>query len=767
MKNIFASVIKKFKDNVFFKTYALILLPVFIIILFLMISTYSYNNNYMQLLMNSYLTKLESICSENETSLQNIATMIKILSDNDNFMSIVTSGESALRNTHDVSDILTQVKQNNQLIDSICVYNRGENTVYSDFGTSNATNYFTYEYHYAEYSKNYWDYYDFPLAERKILAPSLVISDNTQKIIIPIVFTKIGDVSTDNLVIVNVNLSEIIRNANNSKLTDNSTFLVVNRQNRNIFNENNDFRSTLGDNFFDEIFSGNSSVFDCRVDGENSIIMSYTPPSSSILGYTYTAILPYSDINNGMAHITLIVVTVGFVVLLIVLGTAYLSTKHIYSPIENLASMFENTSSGKGADKTANTLQRLHVSIQETLESNYSLSNEMSKALPLIQERYLINLLNSNEHYIPDKDNPDTPVDFKYDYFCSIVIKLKPTEQFYNMYNNMEYNAIKTGIHNIIQTSFSEKYDSYIIPSETDTLYVLLNLPDNSGIESIIGILEEFQHAMEFDKDYMTLKIGIGGIYSGLEGLKKSHHEAVNSVSAFIGLTHVKVQSDEDDIKAQSYTFSMNDENNLLNHLIIGRTEDAKELIDNILHDNIEKNISDTAIIQLYIQMLNIIFKVMRMKNISYDPENSGDFNIITGIINRPVPDIYETVLKYIDNIKNHMGTSNTKVDIQAVIAYMEEHFSEDIGLPDIADHFNTSSKYLSKLIKDKLGVNFLDYIAGLRISEAKIQLAETGKSISDIYAEVGFNNRNTFIRTFKKITGLTPSEFRKSKQNK
>ena len=298
MKNIFASVIKKFKDNVFFKTYALILLPVFIIILFLMISTYSYNNNYMQLLMNSYLTKLESICSENETSLQNIATMIKILSDNDNFMSIVTSGESALRNTHDVSDILTQVKENNQLIDSICVYNRSENTVYSDFGTSNATNYFTYEYHYAEYSKNYWDYYDFPLAERKILAPSLVISDNTQKIIIPIVFTKIGDVSTDNLVIVNVNLSEIIRNANNSKLTDNSTFLVVNRQNRNIFNENNDFRSTLGDNFFDEIFSGNSSVFDCRVDGENSIIMSYTPPSSSILGYTYTAILPYSDINN-------------------------------------------------------------------------------------------------------------------------------------------------------------------------------------------------------------------------------------------------------------------------------------------------------------------------------------------------------------------------------------------------------------------------------------------------------------------------------------
>ena len=353
------------------------------------------------------------------------------------------------------------------------------------------------------------------------------------------------------------------------------------------------------------------------------------------------------------------------------------------------------------------------------------------------------------------------PIDFKYEYFCSIVIKLKPTDQFYNLYNTMEYNAIKTGVHNIIQSEFSKKYDVYIIPSETDTLYVLLNLPDNTQTDSIVEILENFQNIMEYDKDYMTLTISLGGIHPNLDGLKQSHHEAINSISTVIGLTHVRVNNENTE-KKQTYSFDMNDENALTNHLILGHTDEAKALIESVLTNNIYNNISDTAVMQLYVQILNIIFKVMRMKNISYDSDNSGDFHIITEIIKQPVSEIHETVMKYINVIDRHMGNSNTKVDIQSIISYVNENFRDEISLESIADNFNTTPKYLSKLIKDKLGINFVDYLAGLRINAAKILLTQTDKNISDIFAEVGFNNRNTFIRTFKKSTGLTPSEFRK-----
>ena len=67
----------KLKDNFFFKMYALMLLPVLIIVFFLFFSTFSYSKNYKELLKNGYLEKLELICTQNETSLQNIYTIVK------------------------------------------------------------------------------------------------------------------------------------------------------------------------------------------------------------------------------------------------------------------------------------------------------------------------------------------------------------------------------------------------------------------------------------------------------------------------------------------------------------------------------------------------------------------------------------------------------------------------------------------------------------------------------------------------------------------
>lgn len=64
-------------------------------------------------------------------------------------------------------------------------------------------------------------------------------------------------------------------------------------------------------------------------------------------------------------------------------------------------------------------------------------------------------------------------------------------------------------------------------------------------------------------------------------------------------------------------------------------------------------------------------------------------------------------------------------------------------------------------MFKEQFGVNFVDYLAQIRINKAKEYLSTT-KTIGEIFTLTGFNNRNTFLRTFKKITGLSPSEYKK-----
>lgn len=98
----------------------------------------------------------------------------------------------------------------------------------------------------------------------------------------------------------------------------------------------------------------------------------------------------------------------------------------------------------------------------------------------------------------------------------------------------------------------------------------------------------------------------------------------------------------------------------------------------------------------------------------------------------------------------------------QFVLRYVEEHLEEDISLDTVADKLNISRGYLSTYFKAKTGVNFSDYLNQMRIRRTKEMLADANLKINDISARVGYQNVNSFIRMFKRYSGMTPGEYRK-----
>jgi two-component system, response regulator YesN len=93
----------------------------------------------------------------------------------------------------------------------------------------------------------------------------------------------------------------------------------------------------------------------------------------------------------------------------------------------------------------------------------------------------------------------------------------------------------------------------------------------------------------------------------------------------------------------------------------------------------------------------------------------------------------------------------------------IHESLSEDISLEEISRRVEISSFYFSKLFKEETGENFIDYITMARMQKAKRLLREPGRSIKDISALTGYSDPNYFSKLFKKIVGLTPTEFRES----
>ncbi len=79
-----------------------------------------------------------------------------------------------------------------------------------------------------------------------------------------------------------------------------------------------------------------------------------------------------------------------------------------------------------------------------------------------------------------------------------------------------------------------------------------------------------------------------------------------------------------------------------------------------------------------------------------------------------------------------------------------------------IAQRVNMNPKYLSRVFKNKVGITITEYISMVRISKAKELLVKTNMKIEDIGTAVGFENRTTFFRLFKKIEGMPPNRYRK-----
>ena len=100
---------------------------------------------------------------------------------------------------------------------------------------------------------------------------------------------------------------------------------------------------------------------------------------------------------------------------------------------------------------------------------------------------------------------------------------------------------------------------------------------------------------------------------------------------------------------------------------------------------------------------------------------------------------------------------------VNAALEYMRSHCAEHISLADVADHVYVSQWHLSKLINRHTGQSFFDLIGGMRIDRAKVLLADPAMRVHAVAEEVGYNDVAHFSKSFKKIVGKTPGEYRAS----
>lgn len=116
-----------------------------------------------------------------------------------------------------------------------------------------------------------------------------------------------------------------------------------------------------------------------------------------------------------------------------------------------------------------------------------------------------------------------------------------------------------------------------------------------------------------------------------------------------------------------------------------------------------------------------------------------------------------ESIIDFMDS----KSESRKEIRIKAILNYIHLHYAEDISLYTLAENVFLNPSYVSRLIKEQTGKNYTEIITELRIEKAEELLENTDLYIYEIAQQVGYNNLNYFYKSFRKVKGKLPGDYR------
>lgn len=648
----------------------------------------------------------------------------------------------------DAQSTLRLYKQNNPMINSVCLVNRSAHFVVTESGIYSTDEFFGLNYKYNEYDTAFWSNLRIVPSSPKLLDSSEVTYNGATKIIIPYVCTVTNTAQNASFIIVNLDLEYIYGILKSYSYTPNSKIFMMNNTSFRCLSASGliDFPfndELLKKDFLKKNFSQYSNI---RMDKTNYYVM-VASSTNSLYNFSYIVCVPNQDItNNTSFERTSFLLTLLIEIIIFALALLVFILK-VYIPL-NYINQLTKQENASDCNVLAHIIDYIHMSSDNIT----MLEGRVKELLPSGIQNYLCNLLKGSG----DRNLNFEKISFRYNYYLPVSVEIVFNTRFYEDIN-MPY--LSAQVIDIIYTQFEMNHQCYSISKSATTLSLLINLQDETSVSSVNETVTSIQKLFIADTLYISVYIGAGFLISDLSELSVSFEQCKNKILS-------SLTSDRKNATMSNHIFGNKESTQFINYLTNGNTPAALQLLDAI---NSQLLSTPRNIVQsVYSDVLYNLHRIMRQKGLSnmlYD--FSAELTQISEICSRPQNEIYDYALQCISQIDEALNIPGNKLDIEAVIQYIRNHFAEDLSLDFLAEKYGTYPQYLSKRIKQSLGFTFHDYLSSLRVEKAKDLLATTNMGISEIGEKSGFISRNTFLRVFKKNTGIPPSEYRtKSVEN-
>ncbi|WP_113674850.1 response regulator [Vallitalea guaymasensis] len=273
--------------------------------------------------------------------------------------------------------------------------------------------------------------------------------------------------------------------------------------------------------------------------------------------------------------------------------------------------------------------------------------------------------------------------------------------------------------------------------------------------------------------DMRKLVIGTGNVHYTSEGLKESYIEAVEALRTAEILDKDYIHYDSIDKSLVTNKIDINDWSiKFYDNICKGNVKSTIKMVDTFLgelsstYQSNETSIKD-KVYKLMVLLDKNLTDIIGNKEVSY--ELTSILEEITELSHAKELRYWMIIRmqNYIVKINDTKNVTSSKTIVLEAIDFINNNYAENITLDYVAEKLKISPYYLSKILKKHTNKNYTDIVAETRINKAKEMLSNSQYNIKEITYKTGFNTQNYFSKIFRKIVGITPTEYKNMQYEK
>ncbi|GAA4058912.1 hypothetical protein GCM10022410_02620 [Amphibacillus indicireducens] len=265
-----------------------------------------------------------------------------------------------------------------------------------------------------------------------------------------------------------------------------------------------------------------------------------------------------------------------------------------------------------------------------------------------------------------------------------------------------------------------------------------------------------------FKKRHQTIDqgwlIGIGDVYPSLDHVQKSYQEALIAMIDMDRTNHYRFYQDlpigDNNCDRQLDKYR---KQQFFDQVRLGEWDNISQKLTTLIqcYEKDQSPLETTQ--QKILELIWMISRLLDEMNIHLEWKSLK-------LYSETYQQFIEEIRLFLNRLKEKYQTYHQNLEsdvIKQIKQYIIDHSSEEISLDLLADRVGLSTIYISKMFKEKLGINYIDFLTECRIEKAKELIQNPEKSIKEISYDVGYHDPNYFSKVFKKTTGISPMTFR------